>query len=442
MPFPPPTHTSVGVGCDYPPPAPARSPMLGGGSYGPHWGGTAASLPGRPPAAPAGTPPATGAFNASVLAGERREPEDDQGTPSTSTTTACPVRTDDEVALDTGGRGCRTLDTAVDLGYGNMFAQGNAPRSHPDGDPEITWVYNVRNPLSSALGHGWWMGPLKQVDVGDQGATVITAGGVSRYYTGTGPGTYTKPTGVTTSLTHNANGTWTEKTVWGRQWDYESVGRLTKHTDRRGNVFTYSYDGSNRMTTITGPYSQVHTFAYDGNSKLSSITDPAGRITTFTVDGNGDLTSVTTPNLCVTSYSYDASHRLTGIVSPEGYVRTFAYDSGSSQLTSVINAAGRRTTNSYDSPPAQPGTVSVADPLGSNWTATYNRWGNMLTSVTPLGHRTTRTYDDGLRLVSIQPPAGGRTTYSYTSAGRLSWMANGLAKRTTFTYDANNFATG
>src|SRR5262249_54538461 len=137
----------------------------------------------------------------------------------------------------------------------------------------------------------------------------------------------------TSSLVHNANGTWTRSYPDGTVIQFNSSGQETSETDRNGNTTSYSYVASGAaagaLQTVTDPVGLVTTLAYDVNGHLHTITDPASRVTTFTVDSNGNLTQIVDPDGAVTQFGYSTStnHRITTEVNPNSKTATVTYDS-------------------------------------------------------------------------------------------------------------------
>jgi YD repeat-containing protein len=67
--------------------------------------------------------------------------------------------------------------------------------------------------------------------------------------------------------------------------------------------------------------------------------------------------------------------------------------------------------------------------------ATYDRVGNMATSVNQRAQTTTYGYDPMNRVASVTAPQVGTTSYAYTTMGFLKTRTNPLLKVTTYDYD-------
>jgi YD repeat-containing protein len=137
---------------------------------------------------------------------------------------------------------------------------------------------------------------------------------------------------LTVTLT-KASGSFKLRDRYSAAWDFNSTGRLTRITDRNGNVQTLGYNG-NRLTTVTDALGRGLTFTYNGAGKITSIRDFSGRTWSYAYDGKGDLIASTTPSdantpAYTTHYTYYAeaiwAHNLKTITDPRGETITFTY---------------------------------------------------------------------------------------------------------------------
>ncbi|MDH5668629.1 MAG: hypothetical protein OEY86_11510, partial [Nitrospira sp.] len=132
---------------------------------------------------------------------------------------------------------------------------------------------------------------------------IYTAGGIREMAS-----TFLPPPGDTSTLTKEADGTYTRRLKDGTVYRFNPQGYQTSMADRNGNTTTYAYTGSQQLSTITDPVGEVTTLAYNG-SRLATLTDPAGRVTQFTHDSAGNLLAVEAPDQTRTTFQYDARHR-------------------------------------------------------------------------------------------------------------------------------------
>jgi RHS repeat-associated protein len=134
-------------------------------------------------------------------------------------------------------------------------------------------------------------------------------------------------------------------------------------------------------------------------------------------------TSNTDPNNQTTSYSYDAAQRRTGFASPTGATGSTSYNALSEAASTSVtwNEGGTNKTITQ--------------------TATYDGWGQMVSSVDGSGAQTNYTYNNmGLMITRTNPfPQGGTpgpvTTYVYDLLGRntLITLPGGNTVQTNYT---------
>jgi YD repeat-containing protein len=152
---------------------------------------------------------------------------------------------------------------------------------------------------------------------------------------------------------------------------------------------------------------QVWQYQYNGNENVTQVTDPLGRQLTMTYDTNGvDLLTITNTTtsggkqysdslLTLSNYT---QHEPEKIVAVNGQATTLAY-----------NAVGQ--------------VISRTDPLGNNWTRTYNSSGYLTQIKGPSTPQTLEynfSYDSFGRVSSLTDPSGESVFYSYDPADRLT----------------------
>jgi RHS repeat-associated protein len=213
-------------------------------------------------------------------------------------------------------------------------------------------------------------------------------------------------------------------------FEYDTGGRLNKHTDQAGYQTLYEYDTANRLKKITDAKTGVTEFAYNARSQRLSVTDakgqlygftydPLGRVLTTTRGGttmmygytNGARTSRTDYNGAQTSYAYNALNRLTTITYPGGGTATYGYDA-LSRLTTATNVNG---------------TVSLGYDARHRVTSTGDVWSQAVNySYDASNNRTAMTFPNYV------------VNYGYDAANRLTSVAHNLIGTATFGYDAVN----
>jgi RHS repeat-associated protein len=332
----------------------------------------------------------------------------------------------------------------------------------------LTRTYNSLNASSKGIfGLGWSSSYDMHLTTNADGSVTVTAeDGSAVTATNNGGGSYLIPSWADSTLTQNANGTWTFVRHQTETFSFSSAGLLTSITDRNGYATTLAYNSSSQLTTVTDAAGRTIGFSYGSNGLVSRVTDPAGQVTQYGYDASEDLTSVTDPAGRVTSLSYDANHLLLTMTDPRGGVTTNVYDTSgrvtkqtdpaglvtsfaysganysatggtttitdphgnvetqqyvNGELMSLTKGSGSQnaSTWSYAYDPATLGQTSVTDPDGHTASATFDSNGNLLTSTDALGNTTTYTYNAFDEPLTVTDPMGIETSYGYDSTGNL-----------------------
>ena len=233
-------------------------------------------------------------------------------------------------------------------------------------------------------------------------------------------------------------------------YEYDAAGNVTKFTDRRGKVTSYTYDALNRVTFAgygmtrhgqTFNFESSVTNTYDAGSRLTSAADTVAGTTTLTYDGLDRILSETTPQGAI-SYAYDAAGRRTGMTVAGQPAVGYTFDDAN-RITAIAHGAN---------------SVGM----------TYDAAGRRSTLTLPNGVVVEYGYSAGTQLTSLKYRKGaqllGDLTYEYDAAGRRTKVggsysrtglpqplassshnaANQLTQRgaANLTYDANGNLTG
>lgn len=216
--------------------------------------------------------------------------------------------------------------------------------------------------------------------------------------------TVTDPKGVAT----------TEADDYTTTYAYDVHGQLTTATDARGNATSYSAFGpTGYPATITDALSHDTAYEYDGRGQVVKVTDALGVSTTQTYDTFGRPLATTVPKdqesgdlITTPAPVYDANDNVTKATAPNGAFSTAVYDAAD-QITSAT----------------APKDTDTSDVRTSTYT--YDKVGNLLTTVEPKGnltteagdYTTTNAYDTIYQLTSVTNAEGHRVSYSYDDVG-------------------------
>ncbi|MGP4105033.1 LamG-like jellyroll fold domain-containing protein, partial [Nonomuraea sp. KM90] len=196
----------------------------------------------------------------------------------------------------------------------------------------VVRTYNSLDPRTDgAFGAGWSTRWDMRIQDEPQTKTVLITYPDGREYrfAAKGDGSYATPQGNFAKLATVEGGGWRLMDKGSTSYWFNSTGRLTKITDRRGRSqgLTYGTDGKlNKITAVAGGRSL--TFGWTGNHVTSVSTDPVdGQPLTWTYSYTGDtLTKVCPPGeqTACTVYDYTSGSRYSSIVinaRPAGYWR-------------------------------------------------------------------------------------------------------------------------
>ena len=385
------------------------------------------------------TPPTTGSTNGGGSTG------------STTGTTTGGTTTGGTTGSTTGGGVSGTMSVGKELAWQDSFPAGGSPLTPGTVNslsgnrtatfPVVSWTIRGGMPFgltlyhnsgrTAGMGYGTWgMGWTSSLDAAvvttyngtaNPDATVVYGDGSAVPFVRhivTSPvyrEVYSPPVGFYDALSKYPGG-WRLRRRDQSDLTFDSVGRLTGISDRRGN--TVAIARSNGVTTATDPVGRQLVIAPpSGNNAFTSVTDPAGRQWRFyykTVNvsfsnGNGGGGVVTSPpmldyvELPATSgpgagtqriswdYQYDGSGNsyicpITKETDPLGNIWRFTYDGTAGKLLTAINPLNKTTT--YVTGAA----ATMTTPRGAVWRHTYQ--GDTIAAETdPAGFAESYHYD-------------------------------------------------
>jgi RHS repeat-associated protein len=215
-------------------------------------------------------------------------------------------------------------------------------------------------------------------------------------------------------------------------YDYNSYGQLTKATDANGHATTNSDFGpTGYPETITDALGHDSTFTYDERGNVLTATDALGAKTTQTYDVFGRPLVSTVPKdqdagvyITTPAPVYDANDNVTQATAPNGAVSTAVYDDAD-QITAATAPKDTPTSGERKT------------------TYTYDKVGNLLTTVEPKGnltttvgdYTTTNAYDSIYQLTSVTNTDGDKISYSYDDVGNVTKVVDPRKNATTDTTD-------
>lgn len=217
-----------------------------------------------------------------------------------------------------------------------------------------------------------------------------------------------------------------------RRYTYDDVGRVKSIGYALGNGATVSYAG--RLATLTrgGYRKQTETDAFgrlvrETHIALASGATPERRIEVrYQYDAAGNRTFTSYPNSTAgVARTYDGYGRTLEVTHPGGE-RRLRYTGGTTITTTDERGVETRTVQRAIEAPWQGPPVRIESPEGIVTAIDYNEHGKPLRVAQSGGgasaERTWR-YDGNQRLVESHEPETGTARYSYDRGGRVAYIA-------------------
>jgi YD repeat-containing protein len=332
----------------------------------------------------------------------------------------------------------------------------------PSGSPRTwTYTYNANGSILTVNGPRTDVTDVttytyyanNDADLGNRGnvATITNAAGhttsITAYNAHGQPLTIVDPTGLATTMTHDARQRLKTRTV-GTQtttYDYDFAGQLTKITLPDGSFLSYTYDGAHRLMGMEDNLGNRIAYTLDamGNRTQEQVRDPSNALaqtrsrvfsnlnrlfqelgassqtTEYTYDDQGNVLTVKDPLNRITANQYDALNRLKQVTSPApiSAVTQYGYD-GIDQL------------------------VSVTDPRGLVTGYTVNGLGNLTQQASPDTGMTVNTYDAAGNLVTQTDAKSQVTTYAYDALNRVTSITFHDGSKQQYAYDTGTNGIG
>ena len=313
------------------------------------------------------------------------------------------------------------------------------------------------------------------------------------------PSAITDPRGNVSTFTHDALYRETSITLpFGSTgsttaYEYDTFGNKIKETDALGNITNFEYDAQNKLIKTTFADGTVKSATYSTAGLVLSETDELGNIISheydlagrriktvypsvfdgisntikmpteeFFYDNNGNLAGRKDPTGCLWNTVYDSRNRKIAEVAPavkrsdNTYARPMSkivYDNLGNPI-STIDANGNQTDTEFDSANR---AIKITFPAvqveqGSTLqrpveTKSYDKNGNVISSVNPRGIITNTEYNSFNKPVKITKNAGDAEAnqiieeLSYDGNGNLEVITDGNGNKTKYVYDAMNRRT-
>lgn len=310
--------------------------------------------------------------------------------------------------------------------------------------PGIGIPFSVQRTYTSAdttvgpLGPGWTHSYAASLIVAQNGDVTLRAeSGQQLKYIKKPDGTFAADTGGRSRLSQVTGG-YELSRADQTKLAFDTNGKLTSISDRKGNDVVLSYAPDGTIGSVTDTVGRSITFVHNPSGLLSGVALPDGRNLSYSYTG-GRLTSVTDVRGGITTYGYDLEGRLDKIIDQKNNTVVQNTYGADGRVTGQVDARGNAAASTWD---ATTETSTITDTRGKVWKDVYKN--NILKSRTdPLGNKTSYGYDADLNLTSVTDPRGNTWTMTYDARGNLLTRTAPipLSYGETFTYDGTNNVT-
>jgi RHS repeat-associated protein len=234
------------------------------------------------------------------------------------------------------------------------------------------------------------------------------------------------------------------------QFEYNSLGKVTKSTDPAGRVTAYVYD-TNAIDLLevrqqTGGINELlASFTYNTQHLPLTATDASDQTTVYTYNVAGQIKTITNAKNEVTTYNYDTNGYLQNIVGAlPGAITSFTYD-GFGRLRTTTDSEGYTVTVDYDAIGGDPTktlnrVAKVTYPDGTYEQVTYDRLDPEWTR-DRLGRWSRKFYDSLRHVVAAQDPLNRIITYAWCDCGSLEGITDSNRNTTSWARDIKGRVT-
>lgn len=226
-------------------------------------------------------------------------------------------------------------------------------------------------------------------------------------------------------------------------WDiYE--GNVTSYRDPMGNVWNYSYLGGNSglIGAKEDPLHNVWAYWYQ-NYKLMHEKSSMGRRKSYYYDSYGSLVKTVTDPRSETRISPTYSNPSGADLTSEVTFATSGLAKGEVSSTSLSGPSSAPIVTTFDTPDTYGRMTRTVNPDSSAFSASYDAWGNRLTSVTPTTSTgiwtTSYNYDLWNRLKVTTFPDTTTTSQTYDVNGNVVTTTDAMGNLREYFFNELNF---
>jgi RHS repeat-associated protein len=241
------------------------------------------------------------------------------------------------------------------------------------------------------------------------------------------------------------------------QFEYNTLGNLTKETDPVGRVFSYFYaangiDVLEKRQTRGTNNELLASYTYNAQHLPLTATDAASQTTTYTYNSYGQVLTVKNAKNETTTFGYDRDQNKDGktdgyllsVTGPvTGATTTLTYDTAK-RIYTVTDSDSYKLTYTYDNID-RPLSIKYPDNTATTFVYTDNVTGAMILDLTKIkdrrGRYTYRHYNANRQLDKITDPLNRNTLLNWCTCGSLASITDAKNDITTFVRDVQGRVT-
>ncbi len=332
------------------------------------------------------------------------------------------------------------VETEVDLGFTGLLRMLRFSRT-----------FNSRSDQVGPFGRGWASWASTRLRATPEGAQWESPDGQQAVIPVSANGTgYRQVVGIPGLVVPRAEGLALE---WfgGSRWEFDAEGLPVRVMDGPGTQVRFVHE-QGRLAGLVHEGGKRLSLDWDGD-RIIGLVCSDGRRVVYCYDEAGNLIEADGGPDGVRRYELDAQGRVLAVLDADDVVELRNTYDADGRVLGQVSAHGRRSRMRYlpgnvtivddeDGGPANTylhdehgRLIGVVDGHGSEFTKTYDSWGNPTAETDRNGAVTLREWNERARLVRQTEPSGAVHSFSYDESDRLLEVAASTGAATRFRYE-------
>lgn len=200
-------------------------------------------------------------------------------------------------------------------------------------------------------------------------------------------------------------------------YTYDQHGHLLSRSNALGNVTSYVYDKFYRLKEVNAPENQRINFEYDSVGNITKLVDSDGVTITQSFINSELLHSISQLGLdesLTTTMAYDLNGHVVKSYTPSGKDVSFSFND-EYQMVAANIANNPPTSHAYDKNGLR---SNYTNELDKTWTKTRDNLNRVTRFENPLGHSMVYRYDKNGNLVETTYPEGNKKIVDFDPMNR------------------------